>query len=245
MPTTGDLTVAVQDYLRAIYALESAGASGHYLRARDQDGVKAPSATAMTKRLAGWGSSSGCRTRASAHRERQARSTGGPSPPYRLLERYLADRLGFSIDEVHAEADRLEHALSEELEAKIDEDLGYPTHDPHGDPIPDRKLRVLPGAAGASPSSNWADCCDRSGARRRRRTPSLSDGARARSGLSGRDRRNRAVLGPITVRTEPRRASISRELAQSINAQIPGVTRKLSQRSARRRPDNRRAASGS
>ena len=61
---------------------------------------------------------------------------------HRLLERYLADRLGFSIDEVHAEADRLEHALSEELEAKIDAELGYPTHDPHGGPIPDRKLRV-------------------------------------------------------------------------------------------------------
>jgi len=43
---------------------------------------------------------------------------------------------------VHVEADRLEHALSEELEAKIDAELGYPTHDPHGDPIPDRELRV-------------------------------------------------------------------------------------------------------
>jgi DtxR family Mn-dependent transcriptional regulator len=43
---------------------------------------------------------------------------------------------------VHAEADRLEHALSEELEAKIDAELGFPTHDPHGDPIPDPELRL-------------------------------------------------------------------------------------------------------
>ena len=50
--------------------------------------------------------------------------------------------LGLSLDQVHAEADRLEHALSEELEAKIDAELGYPTHDPHGDPIPDRDLRI-------------------------------------------------------------------------------------------------------
>ena len=62
---------------------------------------------------------------------------------HRLLERYLVDRLGLSLDEVHAEAELLEHALSEELEARIDEELGYPTHDPHGDPIPDRALRLV------------------------------------------------------------------------------------------------------
>ena len=59
---------------------------------------------------------------------------------HRLLERYLVDTLGLPLDQVHAEADRLEHALSEELEARIDEALGFPTHDPHGDPIPDRDL---------------------------------------------------------------------------------------------------------
>jgi DtxR family Mn-dependent transcriptional regulator len=66
---------------------------------------------------------------------------------HRLLERYLVDRLGLSLDQVHVEADRLEHALSEELEAKIDAELGYPTHDPHGDPIPDRELRVSEGGS--------------------------------------------------------------------------------------------------
>jgi DtxR family transcriptional regulator, Mn-dependent transcriptional regulator len=60
---------------------------------------------------------------------------------HRLLELYLAQTLGLNIDEVHDEADRLEHALSEELEQRIDKALGYPTHDPHGDPIPDAKLR--------------------------------------------------------------------------------------------------------
>jgi DtxR family Mn-dependent transcriptional regulator len=59
---------------------------------------------------------------------------------HRLLELYLARTLGIHVDEVHAEADRLEHVLSEELEARIDEALGYPTHDPHGDPIPDANL---------------------------------------------------------------------------------------------------------
>ena len=59
---------------------------------------------------------------------------------HRLLEQYLAETLGVPIDAVHAEADRLEHVLSEELEARIDEQLGFPTHDPHGDPIPDAGL---------------------------------------------------------------------------------------------------------
>jgi DtxR family transcriptional regulator, Mn-dependent transcriptional regulator len=61
---------------------------------------------------------------------------------HRLLEQYLAQALGLSLDEVHTEADRLEHALSEELEARIDRSLGFPTHDPHGDPIPDRDLKL-------------------------------------------------------------------------------------------------------
>src|SRR5262245_51401104 len=59
---------------------------------------------------------------------------------HRLLELYLAETLGLHIDDVHAEADRLEHALSEELEERIASALGDPTHDPHGDPIPDANL---------------------------------------------------------------------------------------------------------
>jgi len=60
---------------------------------------------------------------------------------HRLLELYLAHTLGLDVEDVHDEADRLEHVLSEELEAKIDSALGYPTHDPHGDPIPNAELK--------------------------------------------------------------------------------------------------------
>jgi DtxR family Mn-dependent transcriptional regulator len=59
---------------------------------------------------------------------------------HRLLELYLAETLGVDVNEVHGEAERLEHALSEELEERIDKALGFPTHDPHGDPIPDANL---------------------------------------------------------------------------------------------------------
>ena len=59
---------------------------------------------------------------------------------HRLIELYLAETLGIGVDDVHDEADKLEHVLSEELEARIDRALGFPTHDPHGDPIPDANL---------------------------------------------------------------------------------------------------------
>ena len=57
---------------------------------------------------------------------------------HRFLELYLARQLGYSWDKVHEEADKLEHVISEEFEDKIDSLLGYPTVDPHGDPIPSK-----------------------------------------------------------------------------------------------------------
>lgn len=61
---------------------------------------------------------------------------------HRLLELYLADSLGIPWDQVHAEAERLEHVLSEEIEEAIAAKLGHPSRDPHGDPIPTREGRI-------------------------------------------------------------------------------------------------------
>jgi DtxR family Mn-dependent transcriptional regulator len=61
---------------------------------------------------------------------------------HRLLEAYLASSLGVPWDRVHAEAEVLEHVLSEELEELIAAKLGHPTHDPHGDPIPSADLEL-------------------------------------------------------------------------------------------------------
>jgi len=61
---------------------------------------------------------------------------------HRLLELYLAEILGYSWDKVHAEAERLEHVISEEFEEKIDAALGHPAFDPHGDPIPTKDGHV-------------------------------------------------------------------------------------------------------
>jgi DtxR family Mn-dependent transcriptional regulator len=64
---------------------------------------------------------------------------------HRLLETFLVEELGYRWDEVHEEADRLEHVISERFEARIAEAVGHPTHDPHGDPIPDAELGMPDG----------------------------------------------------------------------------------------------------
>ena len=142
-PTIGDLSDAVQDYLREIYKLQlehgQVKTSTLALRRR----VAPPSATAMMKKLASLGLVEhqlyyGVRLTRSG--ERIALEL---LRHHRLLELYLARTLDLGIDAVHAEADRLEHALSEALEEHIDKALGSPTQDPHGDPIPDPKLRIV------------------------------------------------------------------------------------------------------
>ena len=65
---------------------------------------------------------------------------------HRLLELYLSKVVGMPWDKVHAEADALEHVISEDLEARIAAKLGHPTHDPHGDPIPSADLAIDEGA---------------------------------------------------------------------------------------------------
>jgi DtxR family transcriptional regulator, Mn-dependent transcriptional regulator len=145
-----DLTIAVQDYLKAIYALETEGERVTTSALAARMGVSAPSVTAMTKRLAELDLVERAPYRGVVLTEAGRRGALEVLRHHRLLERYLVDRLGLSLDEVHAEAELLEHALSEELEAKIDAELGFPTHDPHGDPIPDRELRLAPAARGHS-----------------------------------------------------------------------------------------------
>jgi DtxR family transcriptional regulator, Mn-dependent transcriptional regulator len=82
---------------------------------------------------------------------------------HRLIETYLVRRLGYSWDEVHTEAEALEHAVSETFLDRIDADLGHPTHDPHGDPIPaaDGTVPASPGALLATLSPGACGTVDR------------------------------------------------------------------------------------
>ncbi len=215
--TASDLTVAVQDYLKAIYALEAAGERVTTSALAARMGVSAPSATAMTKRLAELELVERAPYKGVALTEAGRRSALEMLRHHRLLERYLADRLGLTLDEVHAEADRLEHALSEELEAKIDAELGYPTRDPHGDPIPDRELRVEAGRdrtlADLKPGERASVC------RVPNDDPELLRYLGELGLVPGSDVEVVSLApfaGPVTVRTARGDHAISRELADEI-----------------------------
>ena len=134
-------TEAVEDYAKAIHALaerDEATVSNSALAQRL--GVSPGSVTAMLKRMGEMGLVEHEPYRGASLTPSGERVALEVIRHHRLLELYLAETLGIGIDDVHDEADRLEHALSEELEARIDKALGFPTHDPHGDPIPNANL---------------------------------------------------------------------------------------------------------
>jgi DtxR family Mn-dependent transcriptional regulator len=135
------LTDAIQDYLREIYKLGQDGARVSVTALAKRQGVSPASASAMVKKLAALELAVHEPYRGIALTPAGERVALEVIRHHRLLELYLAETLGVHVDEVHDEAERLEHVLSEELEARIDRVLGFPTHDPHGDPIPDANLK--------------------------------------------------------------------------------------------------------
>ena len=137
-----DLSDAIQDYLKEIYKLQAGGERATTSAIARRLGVSAPSATSMVKKLAALGLVEHAPYRGVELTDAGRKIALEVIRHHRLLEQYLAETLGLPLDAVHAEADRLEHVLSEELEARIDQALGFPTHDPHGDPIPDAALNV-------------------------------------------------------------------------------------------------------
>src|SRR5919198_4399977 len=140
--TSAPLSETAQDYLKQIYNLQAECGRVETSALAERVGVAPPSATAMLKKLGALGLVEHERYRGVRLTTAGEKAAIEVIRHHRLLEQYLAETLGMSIDQVHAEADRLEHALSEELEARIDASLGYPTHDPHGDPIPDADLNL-------------------------------------------------------------------------------------------------------
>jgi DtxR family transcriptional regulator, Mn-dependent transcriptional regulator len=137
-----ELTAAIQDYVREIWKLEADGGRATTSALAARLDVSAPSVTAMLKKLASLGLVEHRRYHGATLTRKGERVALEVIRHHRLLEEYLVKTLGLPLDAVHAEADRLEHALSEELEAEIDRSLGFPTRDPHGDPIPGPDLKL-------------------------------------------------------------------------------------------------------
>jgi DtxR family Mn-dependent transcriptional regulator len=140
---SGARTSAIEDYAKAIYALERRGADAVTTNAlADRLGVTPGSASGMVKRLGELGLAEHRPYHGVSLTEEGRRVALEVMRHHRLLELYLVESLGVPWDRVHEEAEVLEHVLSEELEELIAAKLGDPTHDPHGDPIPTRELTI-------------------------------------------------------------------------------------------------------
>jgi DtxR family Mn-dependent transcriptional regulator len=139
---TPPLSGPVEDYLKAIYDLERVGEPASTNDIADRLAISPASVSGMMRRLA--------EQRLITHEPyRGVRLTGAGRRAalrtlrrHRLLECYLTEVLGYEWDGVHAEAERLAHAASDELIDRMAAALGNPTQDPHGAPIPTRDGRV-------------------------------------------------------------------------------------------------------
>jgi DtxR family transcriptional regulator, Mn-dependent transcriptional regulator len=143
------LSQAIEDYLKAIYDLTVCGERATTNLLAERMGVAPASVTGMIKRLA-------AATPPLVSYQKHHGVTLTPEGDrialevirhHRLIELFLHETLGYSWDEVHAEADRLEHVISEEMEERIAQSLGNPSRDPHGEPIPDRDLLLPPSSS--------------------------------------------------------------------------------------------------
>ena len=130
------VTPAMEDYLKAAYSLRDEAGPVTTQRLAEELSVSSPSVTNMIKRLHELGLVRHTRYRGVELTKKGEQVALEVVRHHRLLELYLVDILGFPWDEAHAEAECLEHHVSEKMEARIDAALGHPTRDPHGDPIP-------------------------------------------------------------------------------------------------------------
>ncbi len=134
---------AVEDYSKAIFSLQSHSDEPVSTTALAQRlGITPGSVSAMLKKLDELGLIDHVPYRGVRLTPDGRRLALEVIRHHRLIESFLADTLGMPWDRVHAEAEILEHVLSEDVEALIAAKLGHPTVDPHGDPIPNAELEL-------------------------------------------------------------------------------------------------------
>src|SRR5512147_2754338 len=138
------LTVSIQDYLKNIYELTENGEVASTNALAQKLKVSAPSVTGMIQKLA---SSKPALVEYQKHQGATLTKDGRKAAlevirHHRLLETWLVQTLGYSWDEVHEEAERLEHVISEDFERRIAAAMGNPSRDPHGELIPTADLKM-------------------------------------------------------------------------------------------------------
>ncbi len=212
----------MEDYLKAVYKLQVDQARVPTSAVAAALGVTAASATNMIKRLAELHLVEYERYRGAELTLDGRRAALEIIRHHRLIELYLQHALGYSWDEVDAEAERLEHAVSPEFAQRIEAWLGHPTRDPHGHPIPSRDL-IMP------PDAECRSLADLTGpATVRIRTVDDTDPARLRylAELGLLPSREVQVLavgpfeGPLTVLVGEAERIIGRELARHVTIDV-------------------------
>src|SRR5512144_1598212 len=138
------ITISIQDYLKNIYELTESGESASTNALAKKMNVRAPSVTGMVQKMA---SSKPALVEYQKHQGVTLTREGKRAAlevirHHRLLEAWLVQTLGYSWAEVHEEADRLEHVISEDFERRIAAAMGHPTRDPHGELIPTADLKM-------------------------------------------------------------------------------------------------------
>lgn len=132
------LSRSVEDYLKVIYSLSERGEPASTSSIAEVLEIQPASVSGMIKRLAEAGYVSHAPYKGVRLTPRGTREALRIVRRHRILETYLSQRLGYSWDDVHGEAERLEHAASDELIDRMAAALEDPSHDPHGAPIPTR-----------------------------------------------------------------------------------------------------------
>jgi len=138
------LTISIQDYLKTIYELTENGDSASTNALAQKMTISAPSVTGMIQKLA---SAKPPLVEYKKHQGTTLTKDGKRAAlevirHHRLIEAWLVQTLGYTWDEVHEEAERLEHVISEDFERRIAAAMGHPIRDPHGDLIPTEDLKM-------------------------------------------------------------------------------------------------------
>ena len=138
------LTISIQDYLKNIYELTEGGETASTNALAAKLSISAPSVTGMVKKLS---NTEPPLVEYQKHQGVTLTKEGRKAAlevirHHRLLEAWLVQTLGYTWDEVHEEAERLEHVISEDFERRIAAAMGHPVRDPHGDLIPTEDLKM-------------------------------------------------------------------------------------------------------
>lgn len=211
------LTASVEDYLKAIYNLSPEGRPASTSDIAHRLDLSAPSVSGMVKRLSEQGLLEHVPYKGVQLTEEGRRAALRMIRRHRVIETYLVDRLGYTWDTVHEEAERLEHAVSDTLIQRMADAMGNPHADPHGEPIPTadglvEEIRATP--LSDVPLGDTVEV----------RRVTAGDPARLRY-LASLDLKPGAVVtvldrqpfqGPVTLRIEDRLQVLGHELAISL-----------------------------